>query len=130
MFLLEHQQQAHLELALCGHTVQAVLVKTEALASVQLVVPALVTDDGLAHQGGQDSVAGGAVRGLSAFASGCRGILFSGCFVPAESGRDGRSCRGFCVVSMVILQGRLASGYRPVLSSTMAQIRSVESGLS
>ena len=42
---------------------QAVLVKTEALASVQLVVPALVTDDGLALQGGQDGVAGGAVRG-------------------------------------------------------------------
>ena len=60
---LDDKQQAHLELALWGDAVQAVLVKTEALASVQLVVPALVTDDGLALQGGQDSVAGGAVRG-------------------------------------------------------------------
>ena len=61
--LLQHQQQAHLELALCGHTVQAVLVKTEALAFSQLVVLALVADDGLALQCGQDGVAGSTVRG-------------------------------------------------------------------
>ena len=56
--LLQHQQQAHLELALCGHTVQAVLVKTEALACGQLVVLALVADDGLALQCGQDALPG------------------------------------------------------------------------
>jgi len=43
--------------------VQAVLVKTEALACSQLVVLALVADDGLALQCGQDGVAGSTVRG-------------------------------------------------------------------
>ena len=49
--LLENQQQAHLELALCGDAVQAVFVKTEALACVQLMVLALIADDGLAPWG-------------------------------------------------------------------------------
>ena len=42
---------------------QAVLIKAEALACVQLIVLALVADDGLALQGGEDGVAGCAVRG-------------------------------------------------------------------
>ena len=41
---------------------QAVLIKAEALACVQLIVLALVADDGLALQGGEDGVAGCAVR--------------------------------------------------------------------
>ena len=61
--LLDHQEQAHLELALRGDAVQAVLVEAEALAGGQLVVLALVADDGLAFQRGEDGVAGGAVGG-------------------------------------------------------------------
>ena len=38
---------------------QAVLVKTEALAGGQFVILALVADDGLAFKGGEDGVAGG-----------------------------------------------------------------------
>ena len=63
LILFQHQQQTHLELALRRDAVQTVLVKAETLAGVQLVVPALVADDGLAFQRGQDSVAGGTVRG-------------------------------------------------------------------
>ena len=61
--LFDDQQQAHFEFALCSDAVQAVFVKTEALACGQLVVLALVADDGLALQCGQDGVAGSTVRG-------------------------------------------------------------------
>ena len=60
--LFDDQQQAHFEFALCGNAVQAVLIKAEALACVQLIVLALVADDGLALQGGEDGVAGCAAR--------------------------------------------------------------------
>ena len=50
LILCQHQQQTHLELALRRDAVQTVLVKAETLAGVQLVVPALVADDGLAFQ--------------------------------------------------------------------------------
>lgn len=36
--LFDDQQQAHLELALCGNAVQAVLIEAEALACGQLIV--------------------------------------------------------------------------------------------
>ena len=36
--LFDHQQKAHFELALCSDAVQAVFVKTEALACGQLIV--------------------------------------------------------------------------------------------
>ena len=62
MFLLEHQQQAHLDAALRRDAVETVLVEAEALACVQLIVLALVADDGLALKGGEDGVAGCAVR--------------------------------------------------------------------
>ena len=38
MFLLEHQQQAHLDAALRRDAVETVLVKTEALACVKLII--------------------------------------------------------------------------------------------
>ncbi|MFR2981357.1 MAG: hypothetical protein ACLTMO_05155 [Faecalibacterium prausnitzii] len=38
MFLLEHQQQAHLEAALRRDAVETVLVEAEALACVQLII--------------------------------------------------------------------------------------------
>ena len=61
--LFDDQQQAHLELALCGNAVQTVLVEAEALACIQFVVLALVANDGLALQRSQDGVAGSTVRG-------------------------------------------------------------------
>ena len=41
---------------------QAVLIETEALACVQLVILALIANNGLAFEGGQDGIAGSAVR--------------------------------------------------------------------
>ena len=38
MFLLEHQQQAHLDAALRRDAVETVLVEAEALACVQLII--------------------------------------------------------------------------------------------
>ena len=61
--LLEYQEQAHLEAALGGDAVQAVLVKAEALAGGQLVVPAFAADDGGAFQCGEDAAVGGAGTG-------------------------------------------------------------------
>ena len=61
--LFDDQQQAHFELALCGNAVQAVLIEAEALACVQLVILALIANNGLAFQRGQDGVAGCTVRG-------------------------------------------------------------------
>ena len=52
--LFDDQQQAHLEFALCGNAVQAVLIEAEALACVQLVILALIANNGLAFEGGQD----------------------------------------------------------------------------
>lgn len=60
--LFDDQQQAHLELALCGNAVQAVLIEAEALACVQLVILALIANNGLAFEGGQDGIAGSTVR--------------------------------------------------------------------
>lgn len=56
--LFDDQQQAHLELALCSDAVQAVFVKTEALACGQLIVLTLIADDGFAFQRGQDALPG------------------------------------------------------------------------
>ena len=61
--LFDDQQQAHFEFALCGNAVQAVLIEAEALACVQLVILALIANNGLAFQRGQDGVAGCTVRG-------------------------------------------------------------------
>ena len=41
---------------------QAVLIEAEALACVQLVILALIANNGLAFEGGQDGIAGSAVR--------------------------------------------------------------------
>ena len=61
--VFDDQQQAHFEFALCGDTVQAIFIKTEALACGQLIVLTLIADDGFAFQRGQDGVAGCTVRG-------------------------------------------------------------------
>ena len=45
--LFDDQQQAHFEFALCGNAVQAVLIEAEALACVQLVILALIANNGL-----------------------------------------------------------------------------------
>ena len=63
LILLNHKQQAHFELALRGNAVQAVFVKAETFACVQLVILTLIVNDCFAFQCGQDGVAGGAVRG-------------------------------------------------------------------
>lgn len=41
---------------------QAVLIEAEALACVQLVILALIANNGLAFEGGQDGIAGSTVR--------------------------------------------------------------------
>ena len=63
LILLHHKQQAHFELALRGNAVQAVFVKAETFACVQLVILTLIVNDCFAFQCGQDGVAGGAVWG-------------------------------------------------------------------
>ena len=63
LILLNHKQQAHFELALRGNAVQAVFVKAETFACVQLVILTLIVNDCFAFQCGQDGVAGGAVWG-------------------------------------------------------------------
>ena len=60
--LFDDQQQAHFEFALCGNAVQAVLIEAEALACVQFVILTLIANNGLAFEGGQDGIAGSAVR--------------------------------------------------------------------
>lgn len=59
LILLNHKQQAHFELALRGNAVQAVFVKAETFACVQLVILPLIVNDCFAFQCGQDGVAGG-----------------------------------------------------------------------
>ena len=63
LILLHHKQQAHFELALRGNAVQAVFVKAETFACVQLVILTLIVNDCFAFQCGQDGVAGSTMRG-------------------------------------------------------------------
>ena len=60
--LFDAQKQAHFKFSLCGYAVQTVLVEAEALACVQLVILALIANNGLAFEGGQDGIAGSTVR--------------------------------------------------------------------
>ena len=58
LILLHHKQQAHFELALRGNAVQAVFVKAETFACVQLVILTLIVNDCFAFQCGQDALPG------------------------------------------------------------------------
>ena len=77
--LFDDQQQAHLELTLCGNAVQAVLIEAEALACVQLVVLALIANNGLAFEGGQDGIAGSTVRSQAGTYSTSPGLTDTSC---------------------------------------------------